>query len=256
LTIDPTSQRVFVGPIELPSQFITQPLPLDPLSSEPEGARFQSNIDVPPLLTSFFDVFWEIDLSPNNPNTGPIRLENMDVVPDAPSGIADRAPIAMGVATVQGIGVVDSFFDIFYQISGEGRGVSGNPIPIRFDQLELTPLGLGNVLRVRARVQSINPGSEPFTGFTIRQDFRGFARLGGGGGGPSCGSIDFNNDTSFFDPTDIEAFLSVFSEGPCIPVTATCNSIDFNNDTSFFDPCDIDSFLLVFSEGPCTLCGV
>jgi hypothetical protein len=70
-----------------------------------------------------------------------------------------------------------------------------------------------------------------------------------------CDSIDFNNDGSLFDPTDIDAFLSVFSEGPCIPGGATCNDVDFNNDTSLFDPCDIDSFLLVFSEGPCTGCG-
>jgi len=74
--------------------------------------------------------------------------------------------------------------------------------------------------------------------------------------GTECGSIDFNNDGSFFDPQDIDAFLSVFSEGPCVPGTATCNDIDFNNDGALFDPCDIDSFLAVFSEGPCTLCGV
>ncbi|MFO0856945.1 MAG: hypothetical protein U0640_06270 [Phycisphaerales bacterium] len=73
---------------------------------------------------------------------------------------------------------------------------------------------------------------------------------------PVCDSIDFNNDTSLFDPQDIDAFLSVYSEGPCIPDTATCSDIDFNNDSSVFDPCDIDSFLLVFSEGPCTLCGI
>ncbi len=71
-----------------------------------------------------------------------------------------------------------------------------------------------------------------------------------------CDSIDFNNDTSLFDPQDIDAFLSVYAEGPCIPGTATCNDIDFNNDTSIFDPCDIDSFLLRFAEGPCTPCGV
>jgi hypothetical protein len=73
---------------------------------------------------------------------------------------------------------------------------------------------------------------------------------------PRCDPIDFNNDGSLFDPTDIDAFLSVFSEGPCVPTTAICNDIDFNNDGSLFDPCDIDSFLLVFSEGPCTLCGL
>jgi hypothetical protein len=72
----------------------------------------------------------------------------------------------------------------------------------------------------------------------------------------ACDSIDFNNDGSSFDPTDIDAFLSVFSEGPCIPAGAMCGDVDFNNDGSLFDPCDIDSFLLVFSEGPCTPCGV
>jgi hypothetical protein len=74
--------------------------------------------------------------------------------------------------------------------------------------------------------------------------------------GPVCNDIDFNNDGSSFDPTDIDAFLSVFSEGDCIPVENTCDGIDFNNDGGLFDPCDIDSFLLVFSEGPCTPCGV
>lgn len=70
-----------------------------------------------------------------------------------------------------------------------------------------------------------------------------------------CDSIDINNDGSLFDPQDIEAFLSVYSEGPCIPASASCNDIDFNNDTSVFDPCDIGSFLMVYSEGPCTACG-
>ncbi|MFO0857331.1 MAG: hypothetical protein U0640_08260 [Phycisphaerales bacterium] len=73
--------------------------------------------------------------------------------------------------------------------------------------------------------------------------------------GPTCDSIDFNNDTSFFDPQDIDAFLSVYSEGPCVPASAACNDIDFNNDTSVFDPCDINAFLVMYSEGPCTPCG-
>ncbi|GEM_PF-1355589 len=72
---------------------------------------------------------------------------------------------------------------------------------------------------------------------------------------PVCDSIDFNNDGASFDPTDIDAFLSAFSEGPCVPETATCNDIDFNNDGSLFDPCDINSFLTLFSEGPCSACG-
>ncbi len=68
---------------------------------------------------------------------------------------------------------------------------------------------------------------------------------------PHCDPIDFNNDGTSFDPTDIDAFLSVFSEGPCIPAGATCNDIDFNNDCSLYDPEDIDAFMRVFSEGTC-----
>ncbi len=72
----------------------------------------------------------------------------------------------------------------------------------------------------------------------------------------TCDSIDFNNDSSLFDPQDIDAFLSVYSEGPCVPASAVCNDIDFNNDTSLFDPCDISAFLVRYAEGPCTACGV
>ena len=69
--------------------------------------------------------------------------------------------------------------------------------------------------------------------------------------GPVCDDIDFNNDGSRFDPVDLDAFFSVFSEGPCLPTGSACNDIDFNNDSSVFDPDDIDAFLSVFSEGPC-----
>jgi hypothetical protein len=70
-----------------------------------------------------------------------------------------------------------------------------------------------------------------------------------------CNDIDVNNDGASFDPQDIDAFFSVFSEGPCIPASAGCDGIDFNNDGSLFDPCDIAAFLTVFAEGPCTACG-
>lgn len=63
--------------------------------------------------------------------------------------------------------------------------------------------------------------------------------------GTECGLIDFNNDTSYFDPQDIEACLSVCSEGSCTPPTAMCNEVDINNDGSVVDPCDTDSLLLV-----------
>ncbi len=67
--------------------------------------------------------------------------------------------------------------------------------------------------------------------------------------GSGCDSIDFNNDGLFPDTTDIDAFLGVFSGGPCD--TGACNDTDFNNDGLFPDTTDIDAFLSVFSGGPC-----
>lgn len=60
--------------------------------------------------------------------------------------------------------------------------------------------------------------------------------------------IDFNNDNSVFDPQDIDAILSVFSEGPCIPSSATCDDIDINGDGTFFDPADVDLFMDAIAE--------
>jgi hypothetical protein len=67
----------------------------------------------------------------------------------------------------------------------------------------------------------------------------------------SCDPVDFNNDGMLYDPTDIDALMSVYSEGPCVPAAATCNDVDFNNDGSSFDITDIEAFLRVYSEGPC-----
>ncbi len=67
--------------------------------------------------------------------------------------------------------------------------------------------------------------------------------------GPTCDTIDFNNDGLFPDTADIDDFLSVFSGGPCS--TGTCNDIDFNNDGLFPDTADIDALLSVFSGGTC-----
>lgn len=62
-----------------------------------------------------------------------------------------------------------------------------------------------------------------------------------------CNDIDFNNDTSIFDPLDtIDDYLSVFGEGPCSHQCATTST---STTSSTYDPCDIDTFLGVFSEG-------
>jgi hypothetical protein len=70
--------------------------------------------------------------------------------------------------------------------------------------------------------------------------------------GPTCDSLDFNNDGVSPDTGDIDDFLSVFGGGPCsTDPTPGCNDLDFNNDGVAPDTTDIDSFLSVFGGGPC-----
>ncbi|MFO0856466.1 MAG: M12 family metallo-peptidase [Phycisphaerales bacterium] len=114
-----------------------------------------------------------------------------------------------------------------------------------FDSTVTTPYSAGTPIWIRVS----NYGFGDTTQWYGNGMFRIRATVGA-----ECNDIDFNNDGSLFDPQDIDAFLSVYSEGPCIPASAFCDDIDFNNDTSVFDPCDISSFLQVFSEGPCELC--
>lgn len=138
----------------------------------------------------------------------------------------------------------------FDRIDEDGLSVEVTDDPVYFNpdgfiRLPISPIAAGtDTFRIAIEI----PGRRPIvlmprTVVTV-QPFLGV-----------CDSVDFNNDGSLFDPTDVDAFISVFSEGPCVPTNALCNDVDFNNDGSIFDPCDIDAFLLAFSEGPCTNCG-
>lgn len=65
-----------------------------------------------------------------------------------------------------------------------------------------------------------------------------------------CPTIDFNHDGSVYDPQDIEAFLSVYSGGPCVPDTACCSTADFSHNGQL-DECDVRMFLRKYSEAEC-----
>ena len=72
--------------------------------------------------------------------------------------------------------------------------------------------------------------------------------------GPTCDSVDFNQDELFPDVQDIGDFLLVFAGGDCPtapPVGNGCGDIDFNNDGLFPDVQDIEALLSVFAGGPC-----
>jgi|GEM_PF-4299128 len=70
-----------------------------------------------------------------------------------------------------------------------------------------------------------------------------------GGGGPTCGTSDFNGDSDFGTDADIEAFFACLG-GTCC---ATCFSggSDFNGDGDFGTDQDIESFFRVLGGGQC-----
>jgi hypothetical protein len=166
---------------------------------------------------------------PNNP---PVANAGSDQTVTDSDNSGSETVTLNGSGSTDGDGTIASYT---WRLNGNTilTGVSGPvSLPVGASTVELTVIDDDGAPDTDTVLITVNPGQ------------------------PSgCDGIDFNNDGSFFDPLDIDAFLSVFAEGPCLPSGATCNDIDFNNDTASFDPCDIDSFLLVFAEGPCTPCG-
>jgi hypothetical protein len=140
--------------------------------------------------------------------------------------------------------------------AGGSGGVLGQHGILRFRNGQWEPFAGG--LNGAVSAISVAPNGDLFVAGSFTQAANAsstlpankLARLGYVGN-CRCDPIDFNNDGSLFDPMDVDAFFSVFSEGPCIPANATCNDVDFNNDGSLFDPQDVDAFFSVFSEGPC-----
>jgi hypothetical protein len=182
--------------------------------------------------------FYDVTLTPDG--NGTFNCVNPVQTADFPTTIEGFAYVAAGSPNFPVASMVVSEYTAgvvaAYEIDGQGNPIVSTRRPL------LTGFG-------GPEGAFIDPGTGDFLFSTFTGNqlviIRGFEAAA------DCDSIDFNNDGSLFDPVDIDAFLSVFSEGPCIPETATCNDIDFDNNGSCFDPNDIDSFLSVFSEGPC-----
>lgn len=178
-----------------------------------------------------------------------------------PGRRAFRYEIATGVT--QNLGTLPNRTSSYTEIVNyDGTIVTGTSGGVRFvwhsgsgmmDFLSLIPNldGWTNL-----SITGISSGADAWCGNGLRNGFMQPFILRGMNARLACDDIDINNDGSLFDPQDIEAFLSAYSEGPCVPATATCQDIDFNNDGSLFDPCDINAFLLVYSEGRCNWCGL
>ena len=66
--------------------------------------------------------------------------------------------------------------------------------------------------------------------------------------GPTCDTLDFNQDGDFPTPLDLEDFIAANAGSIC----STCSTdLDFNNDGDFPTPLDIEAFISVNAGGPC-----
>lgn len=73
---------------------------------------------------------------------------------------------------------------------------------------------------------------------------------------PTCGDLDFNNDTFFPDSSDLDDLLAVISGGPnaCSTGPGLCDSIDINRDGIFPDTEDLTCLLTRLAGSTCPNC--
>lgn len=73
---------------------------------------------------------------------------------------------------------------------------------------------------------------------------------------PTCGDLDFNNDTIFPDSSDLDDLLAVISGGPsaCSTGPGLCDSIDINRDGIFPDTEDQTCLLTLLAGSSCPNC--
>ncbi len=178
-TVFPAAQ-VLVNGQPQPQTFI------DPVPFLPGHGRFQTftQFTQPFQVDSFFDIAYRIDLAPASSNIVEIELVQMQLVAGAPHGLENFAPMAMGTAEIgtmapTGGPVIDSFFDVFYQVSFEGLNIENQLVPIEIVELQLQADPKGFMVHAVGRG---GPGSDgvvgipPLVGLIGLSEVRGFAR--------------------------------------------------------------------------------
>lgn len=200
-----------------------QPQPqtfIDPVPFLPGHARFQTFTQFSQQfpVDSFFDITYRIDFFPLTPNVVGLELQGMQVVPGAPHGLENRAPLAMGTAEIKTLDptnqfVVDSFFDVFYQVSFDGLNVNNELVPIEIVQLDLAPDPNGFLIHARGSAQGGTDGIigvPPLVGLIGLSELRGFARPsrflfcpGDTNGDAVVNFADLNNVLSDFGQTGV-----------------------------------------------------
>ncbi|MBL8880249.1 MAG: hypothetical protein JNG88_14135 [Phycisphaerales bacterium] len=242
------------GPIPVQTQHSSELL-TNEMRPTCDYARQQSlvfRLDGQPLFapTSFFDVFFELDFTPDPLHS--MTLHPWTPTPNAPTGFANRAPMSMAMADMHRLAppMVDSFFDIFHQVSLDGLTSTGISVPIEIVMLEILPVG-ANTGRLHIRGRSTNPGAGPVVALTMYNDWRGFARGAGGQPLGACCLIDhtcaISTERSCAACGGIwQGAGTTCNPNPCLPVVTEtrCTIADINGDGRI-DNFDIDPFVEV-----------
>jgi hypothetical protein len=192
--------------LPIPSNMVLQGKCLDPHYGRLQAQHFGPG----PLgaATATYTILTHMEFFPTNPPPLQIQMMLLEVVPGAPSGFANRSPIGKGFASIDTNGdfMIDSFFDVFYQVNGLANDAGGNTIPIEIVALDLVSVGSGFDIRIDAIIPGAMPSSPPINSFQIMHDLRGFARKGV----PCPGDINGDGNVGFADLT-----LVLLSWGPC-----------------------------------------
>lgn len=197
--------------------------------------RFDGMANFPPMLQSFFDVFFEVELAPLVPGHT-LNFEGLGVAPGVPHGFSQHYPMGMGTlrhrgpTTAGAPRVVDSFFDVFYQVSLDGVRQDGSRRALTFTDIQMMPTPIPG----RARIQGTavtSPSDEgdggiPYVAMAAHLDVRGFSRPGNFLFCPG----DTNGDAMVTFP-DLNQVLSQFGQLGA----GLAGDIDGDNDVDFQD---------------------
>lgn len=194
--------------------------------------RFQAQSNFPPTVESFFDIFTDLEFNTTPGNT--FQLQGLGLAPGAPHGFEQFFPMAMGTARVRGPAtggaprVVDSFFDVFFQVSIDGIDQMGNRHQLQVINPQFMPTPIPT--RARIQLQATRPPTDgapvPLVGMSIRIDERGFSRPGNFLFCPG----DTNGDALVTFP-DLNQVLSQFGQAGA----GLAGDIDADGDVDFQD---------------------
>ncbi len=172
----------------------------------------------------------EFQPSPTQPQVE-IELVQMSLVGGAPAGFENVAPMAMGLAQLDHDAdfTVDSFFDIFYQVSGYAGLDDGNTVPIQIVALDLVSAGNGFDVHLQGAIGPGSRGGAPpnVVSLIFMNDLRGYAR---NAPPPPCVG-DLNGD-GFTNVFDFAIFAGNF--GMTVPPN-TGGDLDGNGTVNVFD---------------------